>query len=90
MIYIFQIPLREIHSFNNNKNKEAMNKAIGGVNHRRAGALSRLKAQLKSGVKPNWYESSAITRAVKGQEYIPLTEQDVKRIRKEISILESK
>lgn len=50
----------------------------GGVKNRRARALSRLQAQLKSGVKP-----------VKG-ENVPLEERDIKRINKEIDILKNK
>lgn len=70
-----------------------MNRAIGGVNYRRSGALSRLKAQLKSGLKPSKLKD---LQSTEGSEYfvkmkgIPLTEHDVKRIKKEISILESK
>lgn len=48
---------------------------------RQQGALNRLEAQIKSGVK---------TKKGTRDEKIPLTDKDIKRIEKEIQILKSK
>lgn len=55
----------------------------GDATLRRKGALIRLKAQLESGVKTQYLDGGKDTS-------IPLSETDIKRIKKEISILESK
>ncbi len=60
----------------------------GQLNQRRIDALNRLKAQLKSGLKTE--KGSNLTKFTTGLNEVPLTEQDVKRIEKEIKILESK
>lgn len=67
-----------------------MNTNIGGVKKRKEGALNRLEAQLKSGVKPDKNSQAAITRYTTGQTYIPLTDKDKERIEKEMNILELK
>lgn len=73
-----------------------MSKIKGGVKNprykvinRRKSALARLKAQLKKGTKPE-KDLSQLTRATTGGHDEPLTEADVKRIKKEIEILESR
>lgn len=53
-----------------------------GPKNRRARAKERLEAQLKSRVKPE--------KSPRHDTNIPLTEQDVKRIEKEIEILKSR
>jgi hypothetical protein len=60
----------------------------GRVNERRINVLNRLKIQLKTGVKTE--KGNNLTRFTTGLNDIPLTEQDVKRIEKEIKVLESK
>lgn len=56
----------------------------GGVKNRRARAKQRLEVQLISKVKPN--KEKLASNSVN----VPLTEQDIKRINKEIDILNSK
>lgn len=56
----------------------------GGVKNRRARAKQRLEAQLVSKVKPNKEKLAG------NSVNVPLTEQDIKRINKEIGILNSK
>lgn len=51
---------------------------------RRENTLSRLKIQLKSGVKNTW------GRRDESKQVEPLTEWDKKRIKKEIAILEKR
>lgn len=58
----------------------------GDATLRRKGALTRLKAQLNSGVKNMIAENQPINSVFTE----PLSEADIKRIKKEISILESK
>jgi hypothetical protein len=60
------------------KHKSGRNKVA--ENNKRISALQRLENQLKSGVKPE--KGYSLT--------IPLTEGDVKRINKEISVLKSR
>lgn len=55
---------------------------------RRKAALSRLKDQLKRGTKPE--RVALITLYTTGANQLPLEKQDIQRIQKEISILESK
>ena len=60
----------------------------GRQNERRINVLSRLKSQLKTSSKTE--KGSILTKVTVGLNQIPLTEQDVKRIEKEIKVLESK
>lgn len=60
----------------------------GGVNNRRIRAKQRLEAQLKSGTKTE--KVAALTLYTTGANQLPLTENDVKRIEKEITILNNK
>lgn len=55
---------------------------------RRAKVIPRLEAQLKSGVKPE--KVSMLTYATTGPNNVPLDENDIKRINKELSILKSR
>lgn len=55
----------------------------GRQNERRINVLNRLKTQLKSGSKTG-------KKSVTGLDLLPLTEQDVKRIEKEIKVLETR
>jgi hypothetical protein len=60
----------------------------GQVNARRIKVLETLKEQLKSGTKTE--KVSKLTLVTTGSDQIPLEEKDVTRIKKEITILESK
>ena len=55
---------------------------------RRKSALARLENQLKSGTKTE--KVSMLTLVTTGANQVPLTEEDVKRIQKEISILKQR
>lgn len=61
-----------------------MNNSIGGVKNRRKSALQRLESQLVKGTK--------IQRFKDGSGYLEtsLTEQDISRINKEITILKTR
>ena len=62
-------------------------KTKGKVATRRKGVLGRLTRQLKDGVKTvKEKDFAGVIKEVK----VPLTEHDIKRIKKEISILESR
>jgi hypothetical protein len=65
-----------------------MSNYTGGVKNRRSRVISRLEAQLKSGVKTE--RVSQLTLATTGANQIPLEEKDIKRIKKEIETLKSK
>lgn len=69
--------------------KEVKKSQNGAAMARRKRAVERLKAQLESG-KKTARAREAIQEGDTWQEEVPLTEYDVKRIRKEISILEDK
>jgi len=56
-------------------------KGTTGINMRRANALKVLEAQLKRGTKPEKIDKKTTTNM------IPLTEFDIKRIKKEMEIL---
>jgi hypothetical protein len=60
----------------------------GGKRNKRIRARERLKSQLVLGAKPE--KIHALTRALEGDTFVPLEEVDVKRINKEIQILNSK
>jgi hypothetical protein len=55
---------------------------------RRAKVIPRLEAQLKSGVKPE--KVAFLTFVTTGPNDVPLNENDIKRINKELSILKSR
>ena len=67
-------------------NKEAS--YYGGVYNRRVRALRRLEEQLKAGTKTEKVDK--LTKATTGANQIPLDEVDIKRIKREISVLKSK
>jgi len=60
----------------------------GRQNERRINVLNRLKSQLKTNSKTE--KGDILRKATVGLDQIPLTEQDVKRIEKEIKVLESR
>jgi hypothetical protein len=66
--------------------RNAQNK--GAQNERRKKVIKRLEEQLKSGVKTE-KGTHVLTAATTGNN-VPLTEKDVERIKKEISILNSR
>ncbi len=55
---------------------------------RRKSALARLENQLKSGFKTE--KVAQLTLVTTGANQIPLTEEDITRIKKEISILKQR
>lgn len=61
-----------------------MSNYSSGVLNRRKRALQRLKEQLKLNTKPLFVESKQTT------DMVPLSDTDIKRIEKEIKVLESK
>lgn len=62
-------------------------KTKGNATDRRKGVIVRLKKQLKDGVKT---ANVADFAGVKKETKVPLTDNDVIRIKKEISTLESR
>lgn len=68
-----------------------MNNSIGGVTNRKKSALSRLENQLISGVKTAKSDVAPIN-GYKHHEIgaLPLTEQDIIRVNKEISVLKTR
>lgn len=63
------------------------NPVAGKVNQRRINVVSRLEEQLKSGKKA--LKNVGLPTSAT-DEYIPLTENDIKRINKEIEVLKSR
>jgi hypothetical protein len=61
----------------------------GAKNTRRVNALHRLDAQLEKGTKPAKLEIEGMDIQVNSLE-VPLTDEDIVRIKKEIAILESR
>lgn len=61
-----------------------MSNYSSGVLNRRKRALQRLKEQLKLNTKPLFVEGKQTT------DMVPLSDTDIKRIEKEIKVLESK
>lgn len=58
-----------------------------GVVNRRKNVIERLENQLNSGVKPDTSSDNKFTRATTGMSYIPLTDDDKDRIKKELKTL---
>lgn len=64
-------------------------KSKSSSKQRRGRVITRLEAQLKSGVKTE-KNLHPLTAATTGGNTIPLTEKDIERIKKEIEILKTR